>query len=338
MNAPTPITALHSGSIIIGSQPVAPYEANLIAQAAQKRLYIAGGARPLLARLSGRINRLDTCIGVEEHELAVARQRVRDADLRAHTPQFAPGVYWTGIALAITGELAIAKAALDFLDQPEPESWMMALTLGILVFASAKTTARMIRQRPWKLGRWSDVALAVLANLVLGFLFVQVAELRTLLSGNPASGVVNLAIQTTLYVAMVFATMGQIDPEHEAEQLAGRIRRLARTLNAAGTGLWPRRVALAEQHNVTLAKAEVAIRSIEEDASERIYQYRDANSRRRPEGTIPPWFQRPISGAAFEPIALGHPVDRHPNDSKTVAEWAPKQEWRPAPAPDFCSN
>jgi len=311
------------GVTIVGQQPVSLYEANLVAEAAQRRLDVVSDTAPLLATLRARLNRLDTRIREQAHELSIARRRVREANLRAYSPQFSPRVYWGGVFLAFLGELAIAKAVLDFLEQPETESWMMAVTLGILVFASAKTTAKVVRQHMWRHGRWPEVALAAVANLALIFLFWEVAQLRTMLTGNEATGAANLAIQLVLYLSMVFWSMMQVDPELEAEQLAGRIRKLEAGLDGS-IGLCKEREGLANQHNAALAKAETNIRTIEEDGAQRVYQYRDANALRRPAGSTPDWFAQPITSAAFEPLHLGRPVEQHPGTSHDIDTWDPQ--------------
>lgn len=294
-----------------GRIAVSPYEANLVAQAAQKRLGLARAAATRLASLRASLNRLDDRIGTAAAERARLANEARDAGDRPWHPPIPPALHAGAIFAIFVGELAVAKAAFDFLRQPELESWLMAGSLALLLLLAAKTTARVIRQHLWAHGRWPEVAFAVVANAIFVWLLFEVAQLRALLSGGGASAMANTLLQLGLYAAVAFVSLLQIPPCHKAEQRLARIARLDRQLHATPQGLWHRRAKLADQHNMTLADALAGIRAVEEDCAERVYQYRDANARARTDET-PAWFRNALPAAVFEPIDLGRPVDPHP--------------------------
>lgn len=297
---------------------VSPYEANLVAQAAQARLGIARAAATRLATLRASLNRLDDRIASTGAELARLRREAQDAGDRPWQPPIPPVLLWLAIALIFIGEMAIAKAAFDFLEQPELESWLMAGSFALLLLLAAKTTARVVRQHLWAHGRWPELIFAAVANAVILWLLLEVAGLRALLSEGGASSMANTLLQLGLYVAVGFVSLLQVPPCPQAEQRLARIARLDRRLHGAPHGLWPRRARLADRHNAALADAEARIREAEEDCAVRVYQYRDANARARSDAA-PAWFRTPLPAGVFEPIDLGRPVDPHPLPIDRVA-------------------
>lgn len=211
------------------------------------------------------------------------------------------------------GVLVLAKAGFDLLGAAEIEALAIAVTIGLLILVSSKTTSRVLRQKLWAHGRWAEVAMAIATNSAIAVLFWQVAVLRAQATGLPGTGFANFAVQSVMYLAMVYWSMLQLNPCPEAEQALDALNRLESRLHGARRGLWTRRVRIANEHNRALEEALVQVRAIEETAAARIYEYHDGVSQTR-EGPLPAWMARPIGPHLFAPLDLGQQVDCHPGE------------------------
>lgn len=299
-------------------QVVAPYEANLVAQAEQKRLSIARPALVALARLRASINRVDHSLAHHGEELNDARRRVREGDNRAYAAALSRLGYWVGVTLLLVLEMTLNKGALDQLRIEELHAWMSAGFISLVNFFAAKSSARVLRQWPSMIGEPAPWLIALAANAALVASLSLLAGLRAQEAAASGTGFVFLALQLAGYSAILFLSFHQIDPSSAREQLT----RLIQLLETRVDVLWRERVALADRHNTGHEQAGVALRDIVQDCNERVYQYRDANMQAR-SGPSPDFFNHALSPMVFEPIDLGHQVDPHPASVEAVIGDAP---------------
>lgn len=336
-------------TILAPQQVVAPYEANLIAQAQQRRLAVARSAVRILAGLRASLNRVD-------HALAHAAQILGEArslgpGKRPYHADFSGIFYWTATIVILSLELALNKGAVEQLRMIPLHAWATAAFVSVMNFLCAKETARVLRRRPWLVGRHPEWLLALLATATIMGALYQLGLLRALDMAGDAlqSGEINISLGGSLavggsavaqqpgavaptspwvfvllqgggYLAVMLLSFFQIDPDEECDQLAKRTRAAEKRLHK----LWTQRERLAILHNRTLAAANSHVEEIGHDLQERISQYRDANMRARGNAELPSFFNVAVSSEVLKPIELGTMVDEHPRSIGAVVDGKPQ--------------
>jgi hypothetical protein len=302
-----PLHARGGGQPPAAGQIVAPQEANLIAQAAQKRDRVAGVVRARMAPLDGALNALDHDLARLLRDFAAARAQraaLGPEEFRAALPTW---LYWALVAILLYFEVALNKAALDHLGVDEVIAWESSIFISAVSFVAAKSTARVLRQRTWRSGGWPDILLAGATNAVFLASLAFVGLLRAADAGGQGDAAFYWLMLTGGYLAIMLASFLQIDPNGARARLDLAVARLTRAKQAK----WVRRSREAARRDSLLARGERLLSEIEGDLSERSAQYRDGNLRGR--ASAPPsYFRQAISLAALAEIDLGRPVDAHP--------------------------
>jgi hypothetical protein len=330
-------------TILAAQQVVAPYEANLIAQAQQKRLAMARPATRTLAGLRASLNRVDHALAHAAEILAEARSA--GPGNRPYHADFSGVFYWAATIVILSLELALNKGAVEQLRMIPLHAWATAAFVSMMNFLCAKGTARVLRRRPWLIGRHPEWILALVATTTIIGALYQLGLLRALdmagdaiqsgginislggsLAGGgsaaaPQAGVATptspwafLLLQADGYLAVMLLSFFQIDPDEERDQLSKRTRAAEKRLHE----LWTQRERLAILHNRTLAAANSDVEEIAHDLQERISQYRDSNMRARGAAELPAFFNFAVSSEVLKPIELGLMVDEHPRSIGTV--------------------
>jgi hypothetical protein len=293
---------------ISGHQPVAPYEAGVILRAEQKRIAVAKPALTAVASMRSVVNKLDYSLSHYTSELAAAWHKIREFEHQEFVPEFGSVVYWAAIILILVLEIPLNKSGLDTLGMTDFQAYFAAAFIAVVAFASAKGTARVLRQRPWIKGIRVDWIAAIVVNLVFLLMLWQIAVLRSSDSSQTGSAMAYLSLQLAGYLAAAWLTYFQIDPIGERELL----NRQANGLETRVHETWQERTALAKRHNELLTSTRQALDDIASDACERVCIYRDHNIRARNGGDTPSYFRVAVPRHAFPPIALGALVDEHP--------------------------
>ena len=288
-------------------QIMAPYEANIVAQAEQRRVTIALPALVGLAGLRASINRIDHALSHYTAELFVARSKMSDDDQRPYATEYSNRSFWLAVCVLLALELALNKSALDQLRIDELHAWMTAGFISVMNFFAAKSTARVIRQRPSLTSEPTPWIIALLVNMALITSLGQLAGLRAADAGIGGSALVFLALQLSGYLTVVFLAFHHLDPSSLREQLT----KLIVCLDTRVEALWRERTTQANVHNTTHERARVALQGVVHDTSERIFQYRCANMRSRA-GEPPHYFSASPSPDLFKPFDLGSQIDAHP--------------------------
>lgn len=292
---------------VTGYHMVAPYEANLVAQANQKRLKAARPVKSVLSEQRSAINRLDHNIRHESCELGAAWEKVRQMYSRPYQPEFTSRTYWSVMLLLAAIEIPLNAAALDFARLAVLETFVVAAGFGLLNFFGAKSFGRVLRQKSIASSAWRDCLVAASIGASLLFALTQFAELRRLDPRVGGSADAFLALQVTFFVVIVAVSYFHVDPDSAREQIHRTIARASARMDS----LWKMRVDLAAQYNSRLAECELALEEVMQDLHERIAQYRDGNFLARTDDA-PKFMLSAIPASVFPPIILGVPIDPHP--------------------------
>lgn len=204
---------------ISGHQPVAPYEAGVILRAEQKRIAVAKPALTAVAGMRAMLNKLDFSLSHYTSELHVAWRKIREFEHQEFVPEFGNAIYWLAITLILVLEIPLNKSGLDMLGMTDTHGYLVATFISVVGFATAKGSARVLRQRPWVKGIRVDWIAAIGVNAVVLLMLWQIAVLRSSDTSQTGSAMAYLFLQLAGYLAAAWLTYFQIDPIAERELL-----------------------------------------------------------------------------------------------------------------------
>lgn len=301
----------------IGSQVLAPYEAERVARCEQQRVSAARRAAVRIAGLRAQIKRIDHWLARDAGELAAAdAARAGEADAGRFEQPWPVWAYWLAVIAIATLEMWVNKLAFDYTGSDNIGSFALAAFIGMAMLVLSKFTAKLLRQKPWRRDDWIGVWLAGGFNLLVLGLAWFVGMARGTMAHEvamekgqaivPGTGFGFGLIVVLGYAAMLYTSYWFVDPSETREQLDARTARLRPQVD----GLCRQREKLAREHNQLIASTRLDLEQLVQDCTQRIMQFRDGNLQHNAQA--PAWFRLALPAAVFKPIHLGEMVDTHP--------------------------
>ncbi|WP_373491038.1 hypothetical protein [Parasphingorhabdus sp.] len=283
------------------------HKATLIARANRQAATVAQAAKPELEKHRLLVNRLDHDLFQTSDQIFNIRETIRATAQERFFPHITILAFWCFAILILGLEVSANRIGLDQLRISPVSAWIIAVLIAMLSFVVSKYSGRMLAQRPWRDGNYVPIFIAFLSFALLIAVLWMIAQVRSLDPTTVGPPLFYFALQLAGYLAVLTLAYCQTDPNAAREQLTMRLDDEKRRFNSQ----LDKRLAVAQQHNQTLARALLQYETAMHSAQEAMASYWAAVIKKAPSDPAV-GFDPVIPATSFQFMHLGELLDEQP--------------------------